>query len=468
MNYWELRRIVKTLVPRQLVFIEKTVKGKLVKEKGRKSNYFQYNIETGEMDKRERLLNLEEMNSFIEVSLRSQACPMSLNADVYDGKNCPYRCQYCYADYFRASLYSSFFDNTKNMGLRVCSPEYFKPELEELFKLRGSKKETLSDVQRAISLEMPIRLGIRFENFVRGVEDKRRVGYEFLKFLAQNDYPVMINTKSDLLGEEDYLRVLSDNSAKAAVHITMISSDEKILKDLEPSAPTFKERLLSGKKLEEAGVRVVARIEPFMVFVNDSREAVDEYIERLLDANIRHITFDTYSYSAAGVGIKDNFNRRGYDFDRMYEIMSRCQWLGSLLLGKFMEYLRSRGLSCSTFDGGNVPTNDDPICCEVGNWFGIENFCMGNTTSAIRFIASRPGKKTAWKDYEAFVKERGGFLSNKFRAEVYGLWNLTGDNSFSLDWAAGLKLVGRDIDGLVWTYDPKYDFREEFLRRVVL
>ena len=96
MDYFELRKIVSKIVPRLSVFLrDENHRKSLVKEKGRKSNYHQFNLESGEMIKRERLLNLEEMQSFIEVSLRSQACPMSLNIDVYDSKKCSYACKYC-------------------------------------------------------------------------------------------------------------------------------------------------------------------------------------------------------------------------------------------------------------------------------------------------------------------------------------------------------------------------------------
>jgi len=466
MNYWELRKIVSKLIPRLSVFIEQKEKQSLVKEKGRKTNYFQFDILKGDLLKKERLLNLEEMKSFIEVSLRSQACPMSLNIDIYDSKMCPYHCKYCFADYARASLYSSFFDNTKGMGMRVCSPDFFKAELDSLFKYRGSKKE-LAEVPKAISMEMPIRLGIRFEDFVRPIETKHKVALSMLNYLADNDYPVMVNTKSDLVGDDEYVKAFARNKAGAAVHVTMISSNETFLKNLEPGAPKFKERMRACKNLVDGGIRVVARIEPFMVFLNDEKGMVDDYIDHMVMAGIKHMTFDTYSYSAAGTGVKNNFARMGYDFERMYEVMSKAQWLGSLLLGKYMDYFQQAGIQCSTFDAGNVPINDDNVCCSVSDLFGMGKFCQGNTTSAIRFIAGGEGRKTSWGDFEKHVESHNGFLSPAFKNEVKQLWNLSGDISFSLDHAAGLIPVGQDKDGLLWTFDSSKDFRQEMLEKLI-
>jgi len=372
----------------------------------------------------------------------------------------------CFADFARASLYSSFFDNTKGMGMRVCSPDYFKSELDALFKHRGSKKENLQDVAKAISMEMPIRLGIRFEDFVRPVEKKHGIALTLLNYLADNEYPVMVNTKSDLVGDDEYVKAFARNKAGAAVHVTMISSDEAFLKELEPGAPKFKERIQGCKNLSDGGIRVVARIEPFMVFFNDDKVMTDDYIEQILAAGIRHMTFDSYSYSAASTGVKNSFARFGYDFERMYYMMSQCQWLGSLLLGKYMDYFRAAGIECSTFDAGNVPCNDDDICCSVSDLFGRGKFCNGNTTAAIRFIVGRGECKTTWSDFENYVQENNGFLSVAFKDEVRHLWNISGE-AFSIDHAAGLVCVGNDCDGLIWSYYKDNDFREEMLKRII-
>ena len=63
-------------------------KAVIVREKGRKKNYSQYNLKMGEWRKQERLLNTEEINSFLEISVRAAACPMPFNMDIYDGLIC--------------------------------------------------------------------------------------------------------------------------------------------------------------------------------------------------------------------------------------------------------------------------------------------------------------------------------------------------------------------------------------------
>lgn len=87
-SYWELRELVKTLIPRRSM-LEGMEKNKgLVKEKGRKVNYSEFSFETEKFEVKQRLLNKDEITSFLEVSLRKNHCPMPLNADVYDALYC--------------------------------------------------------------------------------------------------------------------------------------------------------------------------------------------------------------------------------------------------------------------------------------------------------------------------------------------------------------------------------------------
>ena len=464
-NYWELQKDMEKIVPRLSKLSGKDVY--TMKEKGRKSNYHQFDITSGEQVKLERLLDAENINSFAEVSLRAQSCPMPLNIDVWDGLKCPYACRYCFADYFRHSLYTSFFDNGKTLGLRNCAPEAYKAELDKLFKHRGEKLEGENETLNAVRLDIPMRLGIRFEDFPP-VEKLKGVSLELLQYLGRNKYPVMINTKSDLPGEDSYLKALADNPAKAAIHFTLISSDETFLKGMEPGAPSFKKRIAAAKRLVEAGVRVVARIEPWMIFINDNKEQVDEYISQLKWAGIRHMTFDSYSYSAYSKGIAQNFHNIGLDFERMFLLSSDSQWLSSYLLGKFIEYFRQQGIEASTFDQGNVAYNDDWICCSVGDWFkDTAGFNWGSGVIAIKFIQSRKGQKTSWKDFVDFVETKGGFLSQSLKKQVQLLWNGEGDAAWPIYWAKGIEAVGHDEHGVLWAFNTsEYDYREALLENI--
>jgi DNA repair photolyase len=467
MTYWELRKAVSKIVPRMTQLVSSSRKAEIVREKGRKKNYSQFNLRHREWRKQERLLNTEEINSFLEISVRAAACPMPFNVDVWDGLICPYNCIYCFANSFRASLYTAFFDNSKTMGLRHCNPDYYVKEMTKMEKLRVlpmEEKRKLSGINKAFALDIPVRMGIRFEDFLRN-EGRHGVSLRLLEYFKDIEYPVMINTKSDLVAQDAYLRALADNPAKAAVHITMITSNEEIIKKLEPGAPSYAKRLEAIRKLNDAGVRAVPRIEPFLYLLTDEPDYVEQYMQDIWDAGARHITFDTYSYTANNSGLRQNFINEGYDYDRMFEAGCDSQPFGSLLLGKFMQLFRDRGFSCSSFDMGNAPSNDQAVCCEVTDWFkGGWNY--GSTVYAARFIADRKGLPTHWKDFEAFVYKRGGFLTEDLRREVKELWNLGGNLAYSHKWAAGMTPTGRDEDGIIWRLNST-DYRETLIKSVI-
>lgn len=468
MNYWEIRKAVSRIIPRATVLFEEQKQVDAVREKGRKKNYHQFNLVEREWRKQERLLSTEEINSFLEISVRAAACPMPFNMDIWDGLLCPYGCLYCYANAFRASLYTAFFDNSKTMGFRHCNPDYYRAEMDKMEKYRSrtmEEKRQLNGINKAFALEIPARLGIRFEDFAKE-EALYHVGLEMLRYLAKVSYPVMINTKSDLVGTDEYTQALADNKAGAAVHITCISSDNNILSSLEPGAPSYAQRLKAMANLVSAGVRVVARIEPFLFLVNDQPEAVEKYIHDVWATGVRNITFDTYSYTALNPGIRQSFINAGFDFDRIYLAGCDSQALGSLLLGSFMDLFREKGFSCSTFDMGNVPSNNQSICCEVGDWFK-GGFNYGCTVMAARFIMESTADDVRWSDFEAYVNHHGGFLTEELKKTVKGLWNLEGNIAYSHHWAAGLTSVGIDEDGIIWKYVPEEDHRMNLLKEIL-
>jgi DNA repair photolyase len=467
MNYWELRKIISKIIPRMTQLSSSQRKTDAVREKGRKKNYSQFNLRYNEWRKQERLLNTEEINSFLEISIRAAACPMPFNIDIWDGLICPFACIYCYANAFRASLYTAFFDNSKTMGFRHCNPEYYKREMDKMLKYRTlsfEKKKELTGINKAFALDIPIRMGIRFEDFLRK-EQRDGISLNMLEYLADIAYPVMINSKAILPGTDSYLKALSSNPTKSAIHITVISSDDEILKKLEPGAPNYQDRITAMKNLVSVGVRVVARIEPYLFLLNDNKENVEKYMEDVWNAGVRNITFDTYSYTALNPGIRQSFINAGYDFDRLFLAGCDSQPLGSLLLGKFMDLFREYGFSCSSFDIGNVPSNDQSICCEVGDWFD-KGWNYGCTVMAARFIIET-GSSVTWKMFDEYVERRGGFLTDELKLEVKRLWNLEGNVAYSHRWAQGLIPVGRDEDGLIWTYEKNNDYREKLIQSLI-
>jgi len=88
LDYWEARKLVAKIIPRITALKKDKSKVNAVREKGRKSGYHQYSVKEKDWIKQERLLSNDEINSFVEVSVRAAACPMPLNIDTYDSTVC--------------------------------------------------------------------------------------------------------------------------------------------------------------------------------------------------------------------------------------------------------------------------------------------------------------------------------------------------------------------------------------------
>jgi hypothetical protein len=181
------------------------------------------------------------------------------------------------------------------------------------------------------------------------------------------------------------------------------------------------------------------------------------------EAGVKNITFDTYSYSALNPGIRQNFINRGYDFDRLFLAGCDSQPLGSILLKEYMEEFRKQGISCSTFDLGNVPSNAQDICCEVTDLFQNSAWNYGSIVMAVRYVVEREGEPVRWSQFRDWVYGKGGFLTNDLEQQVHELWNMEGNTAYSIHWAQGLVPVGWDENGLVWTYLSNIDERKKML-----
>ena len=110
-----------------------------------------------------------------------------------------------------------------------------------------------------------------------------------LEALVKEDFPVLIVTKSDLVTRD--LDLLS--SGKTAVSVTVTSLDDRFSKLMEPRAPHPFRRLKALRKLAEAGIPTIARIDPIIPGLNDDPEDLEHLVMRLKDMGVKHVTAST-------------------------------------------------------------------------------------------------------------------------------------------------------------------------------
>jgi DNA repair photolyase len=384
-----------------------------------------------------------EYGSMLEVSCRATECPMPLNMDVYSGGLC-YQCIYCFAKLFEQSLYAAFYDNWELENVRTMSKEVVTKELEQVLGGNGT-----GDVKKAIERRIPIRLGIRTEDFIP-MEKKHKSALTAMKVINDHDYPMMINTKSTLLGEGEWFRQISEMKSNIAVHVTITHVDDKIAKKLEMAAPSSTDRFALVKKLNEIGIRAIPRIEPSMAYINITEEHLPRYVEACVEAGAKHVTSDTYHYFANNAGIRENFYIQGFDYDQMFRATSDYQMVGSLFLEKLAFALQDAGVGHSTFNFHSIPFNSDDVCCGVGTHYKDAGFNTFNLLSLARGIVKDKGT-IGWSDIlDKMSKEE--CLNKEIYMNTYHIWNKLKYSPWSLDWCGGVRAIGYDEHGMVYNY----------------
>ena len=106
-----------------------------------------------------------------------------------------------------------------------------------------------------------------------------------LKILADNNWPVVIQTRSSLvLRDIDILK----RAKEWEVGLTITTADDEIRKLFEPDAPTIKERLATLDELHRSGIRTYAMIAPILPGA--------EVLVDALEGKVDYIIIDRMNY----------------------------------------------------------------------------------------------------------------------------------------------------------------------------
>ncbi len=120
------------------------------------------------------------------------------------------------------------------------------------------------------------------------LEAKYKLTRQCLEILAQNHWPVTIQTRSPLvLRDIDIIKRASDFE----VGFSVTTADDSIRKLFEPHAPPIRARLKALDELHQAGVRTFAMIAPMLPGA--------EGLPELLKGKVDHLLVDRMNYHYA-------------------------------------------------------------------------------------------------------------------------------------------------------------------------
>jgi DNA repair photolyase len=184
-------------------------------------------------------------------------CPPKLTLNPYTG--CSHNCVYCYA-----TSYTPHFAK--------CNPkkELLKQVEADAAKLRGETVSISNSSDPYPHSEAELGLTRRC-----------------LEILSRSDCKVQMVTKSNLVTRD--MDILS--KLPCTVALTITTEDEETARQIEPQAPSPRERLKAIEVLVGKGIPVSVRVDPIIPHVNDNPTGL---IATLASLGVKHVTSSTY------------------------------------------------------------------------------------------------------------------------------------------------------------------------------
>ena len=181
-------------------------------------------------------------------------------------RGCTHGCIYCDS---RSKIY--------NMNHDFEDIEVKQNSLELLKKALKSKKE-----------KCMIGTGSMTDPYIP-LESKLKSVRNSLKLIYRYGFGFTCITKSDLiLRDLDLLKKINEK-AKTVVQITLTTADEDLCRKIEPNVCTTKRRVEVLKKLNEANIPTVVWLTPFLPYINDTEENINELLDYCIETNVKGI-----------------------------------------------------------------------------------------------------------------------------------------------------------------------------------
>lgn len=181
-------------------------------------------------------------------------------------RGCTHGCIYCDS---RSKIYNMNHD-FEDIEVKLNSLELLKKALK-------SKKE-----------KCMIGTGSMTDPYIP-LESKLEFVRNSLKLIYRYGFGFTCITKSDLiLRDLDLLKKINEK-AKTVVQITLTTADEDLCRKIEPNVCTTKRRVEVLKKLNDADIPTVVWLTPFLPYINDTEENINELLDYCIETNVKGI-----------------------------------------------------------------------------------------------------------------------------------------------------------------------------------
>jgi len=334
----------------------------------------------------------------IKGGTKLMTCGMSFKVDLYSG--CIHDCCYCYAKHL-VTMYSKWKTDPNKLNLRL---------LEQMFKdaFENNKQGNVYDLMRK---RFALRAGSLTDNF-QEADLEYRSGLKLLQLLDKYNYPCIINTKGVIITKPEYLGLLKNLAKKQLVIVqySLISLNEQLLKELEPGAPSPKERLNALRILADNGIPTQIRIAPYIPWVTKDYE---ELIKEAKKAGCKAIIVEFLRIPPKKANEEKSTNEIIYNatkkvFGEGIDLWERYKKEDGKLHHGYMKFpykkrkevylklkalIEKQGMDFYVCNELDPSLNEKPVecacCCGVENYKGFKNFNTASSNKIYKMLKEK-------------------------------------------------------------------------------
>lgn len=302
-------------------------------------------------------------------------CGLPLRLDAYS--KCAFRCSYCFA-HARGGAH-------RDVDASVYSHSRLARRFDRISAGRGN-----GALDEMLGKGQPIHFGGMSDPF-SALERRYGASLALMKILAKHRHPTVISTKSDMLAEDDYLRVLKQG--RFIVQVSLSSTDAALIDRVDRGAPGPARLLNMLRILKDEGIPTSCRIQPLLPTLEGHARDV---IAACADAGVGHIAVEHLklgiekgwpgSKELAGVlkvDLFDYFERRGAQRigrEWVLGVESRVETVLNLRAA-----VRRQGMTFGAADTDLLLLSDGGCCCSGADLVpGFENYFRFNFLEAAR------------------------------------------------------------------------------------
>ncbi len=265
------------------------------------------------------------------------------NMNIYRG--CQHDCIYCDS---RSACYR--IDKFDDVIIKKNAPELLRKEIAKKRKRGTIGTGAMSDPY------MPI-------------EKEYKLVRQCLEIIKENNYPVHICTKSNLiLRDADLLKEI--NKVYACVAFTLTTTDDELAKIIEPQASLPSERLMAMGVLSSLGIKVGVTMMPILPYIEDNEENIIDIVKKAKQHGASFI------YPAFGMTLRDQ--QREYYYNKLDESFDG-------LKEKYMKSFKNR-YSCSARNYKKLKAVFQKACAEADIHIGMVSYNQKVSDAQMNFF----------------------------------------------------------------------------------